>query len=466
MSLIRRCLLGALMASTLALPGSEGWAGAVARGDSLAAQHRLLSAAGEYQEAARQPTAVPTVSIRLGQLYLRLGRWGEAADLLRQAEASGAASREVMLGLATALDRMGDGRSSLAVLRRELELRPDRVGVGSRLVEQAARLGLRPREIEDLLAGLPIIEPEGADDPRSAYLVGACLLQPESAEGRFALQRAALGPDPTAAAAARELLAAADVSGAEDRAITVARVLLAQGLLGPALAHLEGVEADGPREAEALALKGYAMMRLGSLDEAEAALRRSLELAPGQALGEHFMGALLRLRGDPEGAVHWLERAARREPGNPALLAELARALVDLGDYGNAEKALRLAVEAAPEDVELRLAVTRFHVDRQYRVESALPDAREAVRLSGRSAESLGLLGWATHLSGASADALGLLKEAVERDPESALLRYRLGSVYEALGQPERAREQYLMVQELDGTGEQWKRARVALDGL
>jgi len=491
---IRRALLGALILLFVAVPGSEGWAGPAERGARLEGEHRLRSAAQQYESAIASHQGDIALRLRLGRILLIPGRWREAADLYRYVEATGATSPQVGLGLATALERLGEGREGLSALRRELAARPGQPEVWSRLVEQAARLGFSPVEIQGLLVAQPRPSMDGAAGQRVAYLEAACLLGPESADGLAALRMAASGPGAGVGSRALELLAAGQAAGnasgvaasgtggPEARApgqiatgdledslggsVAVARLLLAEGVLGPALADLEAVPEDGNAGAEALALRGYALMRLGRPEDAEAALRRSLELSPDQALGQHLLGSLLLSWGDAEVAMQWLERAVRREPGNPAYLLELGEALAGLGDYGNAEQAVVMAVAAAPDDGSLRLAAARFYVDRQYRAEAALIHGREAVRLSGRSAEALGTLGWATHLAGGTEDALKLLTEAVGKDPESATLRYRLAAVHEALGQREAAREQYEMVWELDGTGAQWKRAQAALEGL
>ncbi|MHB0868652.1 MAG: tetratricopeptide repeat protein [Chloroflexota bacterium] len=460
---LRRALLIALLAGLVLLPGSEGWSGLVAEGDLLATQHRLQSAIQRYQEAALSPGGATTAQLRLGRTYLRRGQPGEAAEAFRLAGSAGAGS-EALLGLAEALEQGGDRPASLAALGRALELRPQDAEAWTRLVERAARSGLSPTEIQGLLRSAPVPSAGGTLGQGVDFLLGACLLGSTSQEGSAALRRAAAGPDEGVRERSQELLAVSEAAAA--RAIDLARALLAQGLAGPALAELETVKVGDPREAEAWALLGHALRLAGRPDRAEEALRRSQDLAPGDPMGGLLLASLLGSRGDAEGAARLLVRISEMTPPNPAIYAELASALVDLGDYGDAEPALRQAVEAAPESAELRLALARFYVDRQYRVEEALPVAREAVRLSGGSAEALGTLAWALHLVGRPEEALGPALEAVAGDPESPLLRYRLGSIYEALGQRELAREQFLMVGELDGPGEQWRRAKAALEGL
>ncbi len=466
-SLLRGSLLVALLAGVALLPGSEGWSGVVAEGDRLASEHRLLSALDHYTLAAPFPEAFPTLQLRLGRIYLRRGQPREAAKAFRSAVAAGAGGREALLGLAEASGQVGDGQTSLGALRRALELRPSDAEAWNRLVEWAAREGRSPAEIRDLLKGLPFPGGGGALGQRADYLLAACWLEPGDEEASSALSEAAAGPNPTIKGMALELLEAGDEVGDAARATGEARALLAQGLAGPALVRLEGLlTTDPPLEAEAWALRGYALKLVGRTGQAEEAARRSLEIEPDHPLGGFVLGTLLVARGDAEGAVALLRRVVDREPDNPALYLELAGALIDLGDYGDAQKALDLAVQAAPESPELRLAVARFYVDRQYRFETGLAEAREAVRLTGGSAEARGTLAWALHLLGRSDEALVPAREAVAVGPESPLWRYRLGSIYEALGQRDRAREQYQMVEELDGAGDLRQRAQAALADL
>ncbi len=462
--LLRRCLLAAFLAGLALLPGSEGWSGILADGDRLVSEHRLLSALDSYNRAAAFPEAFPTAQLRLGQTYLRRGQPQEAAEAFRRIGTEGTAARGALLGLAEASGQLQDSSGSLAALRRALEFQPTDLENWNRLVEQAARSGLRPVEIQDLLRGLPISGREGVLGQRADYLLGACLLEPDRGEGLADLQRASSGSDPEVKGMAVELLEASKASDQATRSVEEARVMLAQGLAGPALARIEGLSFGDPkRDSEVWALRGYALKEAGRGDQAEDAARRSLDLLPNQPLATFLLGSLLVTRGDAEGAVSWLRRALEKMPANPALYAELANALVGLGDYSDAQRALTLALQAAPESGELRLAVARFYVDRQYRVEEGLEAAREALRLTHNSPEALGTEAWALHLLGRSQEAVSPAEQAVSGEPESALLRYRLGSIYEALGQRERAREQYRMVEELDGAGELWQRVKAAL---
>lgn len=444
-------------------PGSQAWAGAAAEGDRLATQHRLLSAAGEYRSGLERPEAGPALRARLGWVLLRRGEWREAEEALRLTEVGGGASREVLFARARAQEKLGDVKGSLATLRRELGFRPVDGEAWTHLVEVGARHGLTPTKIRQTLAGAPA-PTDGPWRQKAAYLQASCLLNPASAEGGALLALAVEGDDLQVVAAARELSVALGVDP-RFRRTSLASAMLVQGLVGPARALLEEQLSQEPGDAIAWALTGFVQGRLGDLDSAEEALRESLRLKPDQAEAEVLLGRVLRGKGRAEEAAKVLEKAAKRQPPNPAAYLELAETLAGLGDYGTAEQAVGLAVAAEPGSAEVRLEVARFHVDRQYRVAEGVPHAQEAVRLSGRSVPALSALGWGLHLSGNSGAALAPLVEAVGREPEAALLRYRLGSVYDALGRTQLAKEQYLLTEELDGEGTLSRRAEAALAG-
>ena len=459
-------LLLLVMAGGAALvPGSSGWAGKAAQGDRLAAEHRLLSAIGAYQQALQRPGGNPAARLRLADTYLRRGQWRDAVNSYQLAESAGNDSQSLLLNLATAQDRAGDLEGSLVTLRKELSTRPYDADAWTRLVERAAQSGLTPPDIAEKLVGVPVPLGSSAQAQKVLYLDAACLLTLDSGVGANALRQAEVGPDQATSTAATELYSAAHQGSGSGTDISIANALLAQGLLGPALIYLQKAQGTS-QEAERQALLGYVRMQTGHVGQAGEALWRSQRLDPGLQTGQYIMGLFLRKQGDTVAAAEILAAAARQKPPNPAIYAELANALVDLGDYGSAEQALNLAIQAAPQDGQLHLAVASFYVDRQYEIARALPEAEQSVSMLGPTPEALSTLAWALHLSGRSKDALTPMLEAVAKDPESPLLRYRLGSIYDGLGERPEAREQYLMVHELDAEGSYWKRAQEALDGM
>ncbi|HZK66663.1 MAG TPA: tetratricopeptide repeat protein, partial [Chloroflexota bacterium] len=393
------------------------------------------------------------------------GEWRQAAEAFRQLAEEPHPSREALLAVAEASSRLGEADAAERYLRRELEIRPGDGEAWCRLVEFAARRGAGQEEIGGLLGEtLPPLA-DARWGQRVAYLMGAAVLDPASPQGRAALAKASSGSDRQLAELAGELVQALDgATAGRGQATDLPSALIGQGLVGSALGLLQRGGAEG-QPAEAMALRGYALLKLGRVDEAKEYVGRARAAKPEDSLVQFTEAMLLKAQGRKEEAARVLHSASRLDSANPGIWAELANLLFDLGDYSTGEQALKLAVAAAPESADLRLAAAEFYADRQFRLEEALLESQEAVRLSGRRAESLSALGWVLHLSGRSEEAWRPLEEAVAVSPESASLRYRLGSVYDALGREAEAREQYMMVAELDGSGEHWKRAMAALSG-
>ncbi|HVR01492.1 MAG TPA: dynamin family protein, partial [Polyangia bacterium] len=203
--------------------------------------------------------------------------------------------------------------------------------------------------------------------------------------GRLRARRGALEDAVTALGKAVDL----DRDGAE-----------AWAVLGDALARLGRTEParDALRHALALAasaeLRGRAHATLGrvhadagQLGKAVRDFRKALELlGDDPEVGLAYGRALARL-GEPE-ADEWLTRAARRADAPPALFAEAAAAAADAG---LAERLLREGLARAPEDGGLRVALAR-HLARAGRADEALTLALTSVASDSTSAPALAAL--------------------------------------------------------------------------
>ena len=120
--------------------------------------------------------------------------------------------------------------------------------------------------------------------------------------------------------------------------------------------------ATDPASFPALNGLGLALQADGRLDEAEAALRAALRIAPGYAALHLNLGALLCERGQRGDHGRWfadseeaLTRALALQPGNPAAQVALARLRCCQERYEEAEALLRAALTATPESRNARL---------------------------------------------------------------------------------------------------------------
>jgi len=91
-------------------------------------------------------------------------------------------------------------------------------------------------------------------------------------------------------------------------------IALSQGKLREALEHFDAALARDPKRGTSWSRKGYLLAQLGRRDEAQAALRRALELSDADFNALEQLGELAHQSGRPDEAAAFFERAASRAP--------------------------------------------------------------------------------------------------------------------------------------------------------
>lgn len=201
-----------------------------------------------------------------------------------------------------------------------------------------------------------------------------------------------------------------------------------------------------PGSRPALYLLGQIFRSLGRDEEARVAISAGTgearqpmtdpwaETAPEQVRllpGVFQQAEALSAIGRPEAAVELLERARRFHPDHPGLLNQIA---VALNRSGNPQRALDLLAPLLVKDPKaVALRITRSHSLAQLgNLEAAASEAREAVHLAPRLAQSHLALANAHLAAEQDAEALLALEEASRCDPanaeilvESATIRWR-----------------------------------------
>ena len=160
---------------------------------------------------------------------------------------------------------------------------------------------------------------------------------------------------------------------------------------------------------------GLAAHHRGDLDQALAAYRQVLVMSPEHAPALNLLGTGLLQLGQPGEAVPYLERAARRQRGDPRLLANLAQAYLALGRHGEACETFRKASRLAPGEAQLHVGCAA------------------ALAMQGKLAE-----------------AESMLRRITTRFPDSAAAWYNLGNVLRDAQQPHDAITAYEKALELE----------------
>ncbi|MHB1134238.1 MAG: tetratricopeptide repeat protein, partial [Chloroflexota bacterium] len=242
------------------------------------------------------------------------------------------------------------------------------------------------------------------------------------------------------------------------------RGALSAGLSALAETYLRQAVAAAPARADAQAYLALASVARGRPD-AVGVVGPALALDPENEVALFAQAESLRLGGRHREAILALKSLLQTAPDDSTYLLALGEACSDYGDY---EAALAYVAQAAALPgigPEAQLAAARFHLDRAYLPERALPWAQQAHAALGDAASTL-VLGGTLRLLGRHDEALSLLAQAVALDPRLAPAHYYLADVEEGRGLRESAVAHYGRAADLDPQGPFGRRARQALQSL
>ncbi|MGD9967246.1 MAG: tetratricopeptide repeat protein [Hyphomonadaceae bacterium] len=292
---------------------------------------------------------------------------GDAASMEPLTPARGAAT--ALYGMSALFRQEHDPTNSLSALTLSLMLDPGFDGARMALAQQQADLGhvQLARSILDTIG------------PASPYALNARILAAwmvhDSGDTESALSMARTNAQ-TGDARARRALA--------DMYRGAARYEAAE----PLYTELIAEQPDGWR---LYFSRGAARERLGRWPEAEADLRRALELSPDQPDVLNYLGYMWVDRGEHlQEGLGMIRRAAELRPMSGAIIDSLGWAYYRLGDYAQALDWLEAAVRLEPADATLndhlgdvywrlgRRVEARFQWQRAMTLE---PEDAEAIRL-------------------------------------------------------------------------------------
>jgi arylsulfatase A-like enzyme/predicted Zn-dependent protease len=211
------------------------------------------------------------------------------------------------------------------------------------------------------------------------------------------------------------------------RELGEAQEALLRGEPEVAATKLESVLADDPDNVTALEVHGTALLRLGRLDRAEAALDRAIALDPGRTAVVLAAAGLRAQQGKTDQALELATLAATRDARSPEALVAVARYQSALGRDQEAAASARRALDLAPHSAPAEIA----YADLVERPAGDLAAAEMRLRrVTGR--EPLLPEGWlalgsvAESTRGAEA-AIAIYEQGLERQPASGQLHAALG---------------------------------------
>ncbi len=180
------------------------------------------------------------------------------------------------------------------------------------------------------------------------------------------------------------------------------------------VAYQKAIEYD-PSFSEAYYKLGIALGKLGKAKDGILNLEKALQLDPHNASIYNALGAMYGMLQQYEKAIEQFKKAVDLDPRLSLAYNNLGILYGKIGDHKRAIEVLKLAVQIDPESAEIQ-----------------------------------GALGVAYAMAGQPQNAVKSLQEAVRIDPTYAKAHFNLGITYLWLGDFLRAKEQYVVLKDLD----------------
>ncbi|HKQ83825.1 MAG TPA: tetratricopeptide repeat protein [Steroidobacteraceae bacterium] len=374
---------------------------ALARGDTAAAIADLRAVLRD------RPTAT-NIKRALARAHLQNHETPLAEELLRSAVQENPGDTGTRMDLAQLLVRGGKAEEARPILEQIVKETPGDVAA----LEQLFRVQAQLRDLQAAELTANEIVRAHPEIPLGHYLQGVV------AESH---------KEPDKAAVAYERALEIKPDAAEPLAALV-RLDLARKQPERALARLNDVIAKQPDNVIALNLKGEILTSRGDLQSATAVFESAIAKAsqwwsPYRGLAVAHLAAK-----NSDAALATLERGVKATKGAAALATDLAALYERQGRTDDAIRTYDELVKREPQSITAanNLAMLlvsyrddRASLDRAYELSTKLQNETNPAFLNTR--------GWVKYKRGEFADAVSLLQQAVEKVPESPLMRYHLG---------------------------------------
>ena len=266
-------------------------------------------------------------------------------------------------------------------------------------------------ELEGALSVLQVLAHDEPPIPRALTLYGELLLKAERASEAETVFERMIEPNPSFTAL-----------------YGLAVVELAQGKMDEAEEHFLRAMRLEPKNTKSYVRLAKLSRRRGDVGEAEAWLRKGIEIHPDRLLKEELADVLLH-GGRPSEALDVLAALAEENESDALAFYNLAQALLATGDNEGAMENLRAAIRLAPEDADVHQALGNALIESGEHGAAVL-EFQRAVEISPCFVGALGNMGSALVQLGRLDEAASSFERALSCEPDYAPAYRNLGSLY------------------------------------
>jgi tetratricopeptide (TPR) repeat protein len=227
-----------------------------------------------------------------------------------------------------------------------------------------------------------------------------------------------------------------------DALAALTRVDLSRGQRERALKRVQATVAANPQSAPAQNLLGEVYLEAKNYDAATAPLTAATQVAPKWWLPYRNLALAHLARKDTNGAIAAYEAGIAATKREPALVTDLAALYERTGRIDDAIKQYQALHDQNP---QLGLAANNLAMLLvTYRTDKPSLDRAKALTAAFANSPNAPLLdthGWVMFKLGQYEEALPVLERAIERSPDSKVIRYHLAMAQLKSGQRDKARE-------------------------
>ena len=222
------------------------------------------------------------------------------------------------------------------------------------------------------------------------------------------------------------------------------QALIGQKKHGAAAAVCTKRVEDNPRDVFAYNLLGWVYTDMKNYQEAEAALKKAIEMQPLWPAPHTNLANLYLLQGRKQEAIDNLQAGIAANPKDSSLYLSLALLFERGKDHANAMQVYERALKENPgfwfASNNLAFLIAEANGTKGD-LERARGLAEDALKLRPNEPALLDTLGWVYFRMGNVQQARALIEQALAVSPEEGVLNYHMGAVLAGLGQKEEARE-------------------------
>lgn len=230
-------------------------------------------------------------------------------------------------------------------------------------------------------------------------------------------------------------------------------------------AYVRAVALEPENPAHHCALAHIALME-DRFDEAKALATRALELEPESSQAMHQLAFAEYRLGDFDRAVEILQKACELVPEDAENVRRLAMVLYEAGRLREAITCMDTFVRQQSEaDPELLGLMTEL-LQQDSTAPELVPHARRLLERNPEDPAALDLLAWGAYQQGRLAEARDILRRVVQLDPTQPYHHFKLGVIYQALGDLHAAMASFLRAASAEQQGEVGTMAMEAISVL